>query len=167
MRANGTANSFKLAGLALSAAAVATAVGLVGCSSTATPPGGTSSSTSSSASSSASASASGTAETTSTGVLPTGSTSVQVGDTMVYASVGQTATVACEAGKSLNVTGSDNTLTVTGACETLSVGGTKNNITVDKVNTRITILGMDNTVTYKDGEPKVDKLGPNNTVTKG
>ena len=151
MRAKETAETFRLAGLALAAMGVAAAVGLVGCSSTAGPPGGSTSSTKSST----------------TGGGPTMSTSVQVGDTVVYAYMGQTATISCEEGKSLNVTGSDNTLTVNGTCETVSVGGTKNKITLDKVNKRITVLGMDNTVTYKDGDPEINKLGPNNTVTKG
>jgi hypothetical protein len=155
----------RLAALVGASTVVAAGMVLVGCSSTATPPGG-SPSGSSSTKSSSSATSSGTAEPTSSNG-PTMSTSVEVGDTMVYAYMSQTATISCPDGKSLNVTGSDNTLTVTGTCETLSVGGKGNKITLDKVNTRITVLGMDNTITYKDGDPKVNKIGPNNTVTKG
>ena len=73
----------------------------------------------------------------------------------------------CASGKSLNVGGSDNTLTVTGTCETATITGANNKITFDKVNTRITVLGMDNTITYKDGDPKVDKIGQSNTINKG
>jgi len=165
MRAHGTADSFRLAGLALASAAIATAVGLVGCSSTANPPAGGGSSTKSSSTATTSSAGSGTETTTGGG--PTISTSVEVGNTIVYAYTNQTATISCEEGKSLNVTGGKNTLTVTGTCETVSVGGTKNNLTIDKVNTKITVLGMDNTITYKDGDPKVSNIGHNNTVTKG
>jgi len=165
MRAHGTADSFRLAGIALASAAIATAVGLVGCSSTAGPPGGATSSPTKSSGSATSSAGSGTETTTGGG--PTVSTSVEVGNTIVYAFTNQTATISCEQGKSLNVTGGKNTLTVTGTCESVSVGGTKNNITIDKVNTKITVLGMDNTITYKDGDPKVSNVGHNNTVTKG
>ena len=47
--------------------------------------------------------------------------------------MGTTTTLDCASGKSLNVAGSDNTLTVTGTCATASIGGTSNKITFDKV----------------------------------
>ena len=95
------------------------------------------------------------------------STSVEIGNSLEYGSFNTTATLDCANGKSLNVAGSNNTLTVTGTCETVSIGGTGNKITIDKINTRITVLGVENTITYKDGDPKVDNIGTSNNIKKG
>ncbi len=81
--------------------------------------------------------------------------------------MGQTATLDCADGKSLDVAGSNDTLTVTGTCDAVTVGGTSNNITIDKITSHVTVLGFNNTVTYKDGDPKVDNLGSGNTIKKG
>ena len=102
-----------------------------------------------------------------TGSSASTTASVEIGNTVNYGSMGTTTTLDCASGKSLNVAGSDNTLTVTGTCATASIGGTNNKITFDKVETRITVLGLNNTITYKDGDPKVDNLGSGNTITKG
>ena len=47
--------------------------------------------------------------------------------------MGTTTTLDCANGKSVNVAGSGNTLTITGSCETASVGGTDNKITFDRL----------------------------------
>jgi Protein of unknown function (DUF3060) len=160
MRARLTQNSSRLAALA-AALTVPIAVGLAGCSSTANPPGGSSATTSSTAPKSTSAAATTTSGGNSV------STSVEIGNSLEYGSFNTTANLDCANGKSLNVAGSNNTLTVTGTCETVSIGGTGNKITIDKVNTRITVLGVENTITYKDGDPKVDNIGTNNSIKKG
>ena len=86
---------------------------------------------------------------------------------MIYGSVGQTATLDCADGKSLDVAGSNDTLTVTGTCDTVSIGGAGNKVTIDKISTHLTVLGFNNTVTYKNGDPKVENLGSGNTINKG
>jgi Protein of unknown function (DUF3060) len=160
MRARTFDRSSRLATLAAALTVVPAAVGLAGCSSTANPPGGSATTTTAPTSTSAAA-------TTTTSGGNSVSTSVVIGNSLEYGSFNTTATLDCANGKSLNVAGSNNTLTVTGTCETVSIGGTGNKITIDKVNTRITVLGVENTVTYKDGDPKVDNIGTSNNIKKG
>lgn len=170
MRANGTADPFKLAGLVLASAAIATAVGLVGCSSkTASPPAATSGSSGTSATSGASSATTGSETGESSTSLPSISTTTQVGNTIVYALTGQTSTIPCENGKSLNVTGGNNTLTVTGTCDEVSVAGVKNTITFEnKITSKLTILGINNTLNLKGGKPpKFHNIGgSSNTINE-
>jgi hypothetical protein len=161
MRVRTFDHASRLAALAAALTVVPAVFGLAGCSSTANPPGGSTSTTTT-----APTSTSAAAATTTSGGNSV-STSVEIGNTVEYGSFNTTATVDCANGKSLNVAGSNNTLTVTGTCETVSIGGTGNKITIDKVNTRITVLGVENTITYKDGDPKVDNIGTNNNIKKG
>lgn len=90
-----------------------------------------------------------------------------VGNTLNYGSFGTTADLDCADGKTLDVAGSNNTLTVTGHCETVRIGGADNKLTIAHVDKELTVLGFDNTVTYKDGDPTVEDHGPGNTITKG
>ena len=161
MRARITDHSSLLTALAAALTVAPAALGLAGCSSTANPPASSSTSTTAASKTRSSAAA----PTTSGG--NTFSTSVQIGNSLEYGSFNATATLDCANGKSLNVAGSNNTLTVTGTCETVSIGGTGNKITFDKINTRLTVLGLENTITYKDGDPKVDNIGTNNDIKKG
>jgi len=89
-----------------------------------------------------------------------------IGNTINYVSTGTTTTLDCGDGKSLNVGGFNNTLTVKGACGTVSIGGGDNKITVDKIARQLNVVGSHNTVSYKDGDPKVENLGSGNTVSK-
>lgn len=91
---------------------------------------------------------------------------VELNNTIYYGSFGTTADVDCGDGKSLNVAGSNNTLTVVGTCASLIVGGADNEITLETVRDEIDVVGLNNTVTYGSGDPKVDDLGSGNTVTK-
>ena len=92
---------------------------------------------------------------------------VEVGNTINYGSFGTTAEIDCADGKSLNVGGSNNTLTVTGTCAAVNVGGADNRITFDKIDNDLSVVGINNTVTYKDGDPKVNNLGSGNKIEKG
>jgi Protein of unknown function (DUF3060) len=110
-----------------------------------------------------------TASPTSTSTTPsTTSTGAQfdIGNTINYGSLGTTTTLDCGDGKSLNVGGSNNTLTVTGTCGTVSIGGADNKITIDKIDKQLNVVGFNNTITYKAGNPKVDNLGSGNTINK-
>ncbi|MBO0678964.1 DUF3060 domain-containing protein [Mycolicibacterium sp. S2-37] len=104
---------------------------------------------------------------TPTATAGTSGAQVEVGNTINYGSVGTTAEVDCADGKSLNVGGSNNKLTVTGTCANVNIGGTDNTITFTRVDSEITVVGLNNTVTYADGEPKIQDLGANNTISKG
>ena len=92
---------------------------------------------------------------------------VEVGNTINYGSFGTTAEIDCADGKSLNVGGSNNTLTVTGVCASINIGGADNRITIDTVDNELTVVGINNTVTYSAGEPKVDNLGSGNKIERG
>jgi len=91
----------------------------------------------------------------------------EVGNTINYGSFGTTSELDCGDGKSLNVGGSNNTLTITGTCTSVNVGGADNKMTLDTVNKDISVVGFNNTVAYKNGDPKVNDLGSGNTVKKG
>jgi hypothetical protein len=105
----------------------------------------------------------------STAAPATTSTGAQfdIGNTINYASTGTTTTLDCGDGKSLNVGGFNNTLTVNGTCGTVSIGGGDNKITVDKIDRQLNVVGSHNAISYKDGDPKVENLGSGNTVNKG
>jgi hypothetical protein len=91
---------------------------------------------------------------------------VEVGNTVNYGSFGTTAEIDCADGKSLNVGGSNNTLTVKGSCASVNIGGADNKITFEKIDKELSVVGLNNTINYK-GEPKVNNLGSGNTLNKG
>lgn len=92
---------------------------------------------------------------------------VEVGNTINYGSFGTTADIDCADGKSLNVGGSNNTLTVKGTCASVNIGGADNKIVFDNIGKELSVVGLNNTVTYKAGDPKVNNLGSGNTINKG
>jgi len=92
---------------------------------------------------------------------------VEIGNTINYGSFGTIADLDCADGKSLNVGGSNNTLTVRGTCSSVNIGGADNKIKFGKISTEIAIVGLNNTVTYTDGNPTVNNLGSGNTINKG
>jgi Protein of unknown function (DUF3060) len=92
---------------------------------------------------------------------------VEIGNTINYGSFGTAADIDCADGKSLNVGGSNNTLTVKGTCASVNIGGADNKITFDTVDKELSVVGLNNTVTYKGGDPKVEDLGSGNKISKG
>src|SRR3954464_12033735 len=92
---------------------------------------------------------------------------VEIGNTINYGSFGTTADIDCADGKSLNVGGSNNTLTVKGTCASVNIGGADNKITFDAVDKELSVVGLNNTVTYRGGDPKVEDLGSVNKISKG
>lgn len=86
--------------------------------------------------------------------------------TITYSSIGAKADLDCANGKSLNVIGSNNTLTVTGTCTAVSVGGADNRLTVERIVKELNVLGLHITVTYREGDPAVTNTGDGNTITK-
>lgn len=92
---------------------------------------------------------------------------VEIGNTINYGSFGTTADIDCADGKSLNVGGSNNTLTVKGTCAKANVGGADNKISFERVDAELSVVGLNNTVTYREGEPTINDTGSNNTITKG
>jgi Protein of unknown function (DUF3060) len=104
---------------------------------------------------------------TPTATVGTSGAQVEVGNTINYGSFGTTADIDCADGKSLNIGGSNNTLTVKGTCANVNISGADNKIDFDRIDKEISVVGLNNTVTYKDGDPKVNDTGSNNTIGKG
>jgi DUF3060 family protein len=102
-----------------------------------------------------------------TATAGTSGAQVDIGNTINYGSLGMTSTLDCADGKSLNVGGSNNTLTVKGTCASVNIGGADNKVSLDKVDQKLSVVGLNNTVTYTDGDPKVDDLGSGNKISKG
>lgn len=96
-----------------------------------------------------------------------GGRQIEVGSTINYGSFGTRADIDCGQGKSLNVGGSNNTLTVRGTCASVSVGGADNAITIARVDGELAVVGLNNTVTYQDGDPEVTDTGTGNRVSPG
>ncbi|MGD9619999.1 MAG: DUF3060 domain-containing protein [Mycolicibacterium sp.] len=92
---------------------------------------------------------------------------IEIGNTINYGSFGTTADIDCADGKSLNIGGSNNTLTVNGTCANVNIGGADNRLTFERIDSELSVVGLNNTITYRDGDPKVNDTGSNNTVTKG
>jgi hypothetical protein len=102
-----------------------------------------------------------------TATAGTSGAAVEIGNTINYGSFGTTADLDCASGKSLNVGGSNNTLTITGTCAKVNIGGADNKITLETVDKELSVVGLNNTVTYKNGDPKVDDFGSGNKISKG
>lgn len=101
-----------------------------------------------------------------TATVGTSGAQVEIANTINYGSFGTTADIDCADGKSLNIGGSNNTLTVKGTCASVNIGGADNKVTFDRVDNSLTVVGLNNTVTYRDGTPKVDDRGSGNSIDK-
>ncbi|HJT93728.1 MAG TPA: DUF3060 domain-containing protein [Mycobacterium sp.] len=104
---------------------------------------------------------------TPTATAGTSGAQIEVGNTINYGSFGTTADIDCADGKSLNVGGANNTLTVTGTCANVNIGGSDNKITFERIDKEIAVVGLNNTVTYSDGDPKINDTGSGNAINKG
>src|SRR5215510_64850 len=102
-----------------------------------------------------------------TATAGTSGAQVEIGNTINYGSFGTTAEIDCADGKSLNVGGSNNTLTIKGTCASVNIGGADNKITFDKVDKELSVVGLNNTVTYKGGDPTINDTGKDNKIGKG
>ncbi len=88
-------------------------------------------------------------------------------ETVGYGSVGKSAQIDCGAGKSLDVTGSNNSLTVLGACWSVRVSGADNRIRLERIDGDLSVTGLNNTVDYRDGDPAVHDEGSGNRISRG
>jgi hypothetical protein len=91
----------------------------------------------------------------------------EMGNTINDGTFGKTDTLDCADGKSLNIGGSKNTLTVKGSCASVVIGGDDNKVYFDTLEAELIVAGLNNTVTYRSGDPTVQDLGTGNTITKG
>ena len=104
---------------------------------------------------------------TPTATLGTEGGQVEIGNTINYSSVGTTTELDCADGKSLNIGGNNNKLTVKGSCANANIGGADNTVNMDRVDKGLSVVGFNNTVTYKQGDPKVNDTGSGNKISKG
>lgn len=78
-------------------------------------------------------------------------------------------TVDCGEGGKVSVNGSQNTVTITGACAKVAVMGSMNTVTVEAAD-KIAITGSGNTVTWTKGwkkkTPKISRTGVGNKVAR-
>jgi len=83
---------------------------------------------------------------------------------------GQTTALDCDGG-AVRVAGSNNKVTLTGACRRLTILGSRNAVTVTfGAGSSVWLVGASNEVTWTtpDGkEPKVHQIGSNNTLKRG
>ena len=86
------------------------------------------------------------------------------GQLSVYGS-GKNENLACN-DSVVSVSGTSNTVAITGHCASLTVSGFENVVTVDDVGT-IQASGFDNKVTYHSGSPTVNTSGSGNVVQQG
>lgn len=91
---------------------------------------------------------------------------LRVGSTISYSSFGTTAGVDCGHGSSLDVSGSNNTLTVIGSCASVSIGGADNTIIAERIDGSLSVAGLNNLVTYQHGEPTVNDEGSGNRINR-
>jgi hypothetical protein len=92
---------------------------------------------------------------------------VEIGNTINYGSIGTTAEIDCADGKSINIGGNNNKLTVKGTCANANIGGADNTITIERLDGDLSVVGFNNTITYKQGDPKVNDTGSGNKINKG
>ncbi len=71
------------------------------------------------------------------------------GSTINYGSFGTSADIDCGAGKSLNVAGSNNTLTVRGSCASITIGGADNTVLAERIDGSLSVPGLNNIVSYQ------------------
>ena len=75
--------------------------------------------------------------------------------------------IDCADGKSINVGGNNNKLTVKGKCANANIGGADNTVTIEQIDKGLSVVGFNNTVTYKQGDPKINDTGSGNKISKG
>ena len=102
-----------------------------------------------------------------TATVGTSGAQVEIGNTINYTSIGSTAEIDCADGKSINVGGNNNKLTVKGTCANANIGGADNTVTMERIDNGLSVVGFNNTVTYKQGDPKVNDTGSGNKISKG
>ena len=93
------------------------------------------------------------------------SATVPKAGTLQVNGTGTTKKIPCNDGY-LSVSGTTNTITLTGHCTSVSVSGSGNHIVVDSTDA-ISTSGAGNVVTYHWGSPNIANAGTSNTVRQG
>ncbi len=82
-----------------------------------------------------------------------------------FTGIAQTEEHACAPGEDIDVSGTNNHLTLTGSCGEVTVSGLGQTVSIERA-AAITLSGKNNTVTWAHGEPKVTKSGAGNQASR-
>ncbi|BBZ35239.1 DUF3060 domain-containing protein [Mycolicibacterium confluentis] len=88
------------------------------------------------------------------------------GRTLHYSSFGTKADIDCGDRRPLDVSGSNNILTVTGTCSSVTISGADNRLRVTDIADSIVVTGLNNTVLYENGEPEITASGTGNDIRR-
>lgn len=98
-----------------------------------------------------------------------GASTAEAGATLELSGSDSRETHRCSPKTEVNISGSDNDITLTGECKRVSVNGSTNKVKVEAVAT-IDVTGSENQVTWKRAvggkKPKVNRTGHDNKVTQ-
>ncbi|WP_257448122.1 DUF3060 domain-containing protein [Archangium lipolyticum] len=101
--------------------------------------------------------------------VQTGGAGTEAGGNISISGANSQETHRCSPKTEVEITGSDNEVTLTGDCKSVSVNGSGNKVQVEAA-AAITVMGADNEVIWKRGvgakKPKVSRTGTDNKVTQ-
>jgi DUF3060 family protein len=87
------------------------------------------------------------------------------GSVVTIGGMGANKTIDCNEG-TVNISGVENTIVITGHCVSVNVSGIENVVTVDSAEA-IVASGFDNRITFKTGSPEISNSGGDNVVEQG
>jgi hypothetical protein len=87
------------------------------------------------------------------------------GGVVTFGGISVNKTIACNEG-TVNISGMENTIVITGHCLSVNVSGIENIVSVDSADS-IVASGFDNKITFKTGSPEITNSGGDNVVEQG
>jgi hypothetical protein len=87
------------------------------------------------------------------------------GGVVTFGGISENKTIACNE-STVNISGMENTIVITGHCLSVNVSGIENIVTVDDTEA-ITASGFANRITFKTGSPEINNSGGDNVVEQG
>jgi hypothetical protein len=87
------------------------------------------------------------------------------GGVVTFGGISENKTIACNE-STVNISGMENTIVITGHCLSVNVSGIENIVTVDDAEA-ITASGFANRITFKTGSPEINNSGGDNVVEQG
>ena len=96
---------------------------------------------------------------------PTSSIAPEPGAEVLISGANRHESITCN-GNPVTVSGSADTVDITGHCVSVTVSGVNNHVAIDVADT-ITATGSHNVITYRAGAPEIDNGGMDNTILPG
>jgi hypothetical protein len=97
--------------------------------------------------------------------IPQEPSPIAPGGVVTIGGISANKTIACNEG-SINISGMENKIVITGHCLSVNVSGVENVVTVDSSES-ITASGFDNKITFKTGTPEINNSGADNVIEQG